>query len=256
MKASTRKIIAGKKGELEVFNILEKIDNKVLIPDLSYEFESAFQHSSHQIDHVLITLKNIYLIEVKSYKKVLEFGYDDENWAIEYHKTGVKERKRNGIDNPVLQNRNHRISFLQKINRIPINHILAISVVLSETDITHGKKWRMITETDFLVKPEYLQEFIEKYEDESQEIIDLETIVREIYCLQNISQYNHIKYCEQIKKVKKYLKTRKDLDFNQLQFQKKTCNCGSKMYIRCGNNLNSVFWGCSSYPKCNNIEKI
>ena len=60
MKASTRKIIAGKKGELEVFNILEKIDNKVLIPDLSYEFESAFQHSSHQIDHVLITLKNIY----------------------------------------------------------------------------------------------------------------------------------------------------------------------------------------------------
>jgi len=255
MKASIRKLNAGKEGEQMVSDELLKIDKLRIITGLTYEFISAFQNSSHQIDFVLITTKNIYLIEVKSYKTILDYDFAKESWTLEYHRTGYKDRRRNGIDNPILQNRNHRLSFLSKTKIIDTNHVLAVSVVISNSDLLNGKKWKMLSKTDFLVNINHLVEFVKACDERCANLIGIDNVIQELDDLTPVDWRKHVNYCRCVNEVKKILKKNKNASFEFLQFQEKMCcKCGERMYIRHGKN--SIFWGCSTYPQCTFTESI
>lgn len=258
LTAAAKKQIAGKNGEKEIFAELQKDRDKILIPDYLYAFDSAFAHSSHQIDHVVITDRYIYLVEVKSYRKILDYGFDRDTWTLEYHKTGTDDRRRNGIDNPVRQNRNHRSIFKQLVPFVPAAQILAVSVVLSETDLTDGRRWHKITDTDFIVRPDCLRDFIAACDARCSRIIEREEVARTLYAvmLPAGSKWQHIRYCGAISAAKKIIKNNKNYpSLEDIQFAAQTCPvCGSKMYVRNGGSR--LFWGCSSYPECKTTVRI
>ena len=94
--------IKGNVGEKRVANILSTLDNTKykVINNLMIRTERG----TTQIDHVVISIYGIFVIETKNYKGLIFGSENDENWTQVIYKNKGKFR------NPIIHNWRFRIN--------------------------------------------------------------------------------------------------------------------------------------------------
>lgn len=106
-------------GEQKVAKVLFELDTDyyVVFNNLLFDVNG----STVQIDHVVVSIYGIFVIETKNYKGVISGAEDDEDW--QYSIYGNKYTFRN----PILQNQAHigAIKYVLKKSELPILPIVA-----------------------------------------------------------------------------------------------------------------------------------
>ena len=264
IKASTIKATAGEKAEIEIREILSNaFPNEGILTNRIYGFDSSILHSSHEHDINLITSKHVYIIEVKSYKKITKHPING-SWSVEFHKTGTKERNRNGVKNSIMQNHSHKLKLEELLhNAILPEQLVAISVVITEDDgglynDFSNSSYQLNNPNEYLIDKDNLVNFILQKEKEPIQEINKYAIYE---TLDNISKTDttptpeqHIRYNHTLDSIIKAA-SKNTYYSNWSEHLSKTheCTCcHSRMFMK--SNGNSIFWGCSKYPACKHTD--
>ena len=120
----------GKVGEEIVKEELNNLreGNVLVLHNLIYKFPSILYIDgalTTQIDHLIITEKNVFCIETKYYEHLVKHDFSKMKWKTDYEKD---------LENPIWQNRKHK-EILSSIFNILLEDIITIEVVIG-SDIT------------------------------------------------------------------------------------------------------------------------
>ena len=217
-------LISGHVGEnyvSEILNSLPKdkykvIDNVMLKTD----------RGSTQIDHVIVSIYGIFVIETKNYKGLIAGTKYGEYW-VQY----VYGRKYS-FYNPVRQNYGH-IKALQGILDLPQNKFISVVVFLHRCDI-EGDAVRSV------IHPSQLINFIELHKEVKISEMDM-------YYLTSVIERNMQHGFGA--KVKHVINTQSNIYHKEKMIEQGLCpKCDGYLVER--NGKYGYFWGCSNYPKC------
>ncbi len=224
--------IKGVKGEYSVRKRLRKLNKKEyrIFNDVYLRINGR----STQIDHLIISVYGIFVIETKNYKGWIHGGENSEYWTQSLYKKKTK------IINPVRQNWAH-INFLKNIlsdyKYIKYHSIIVfagrakLKNVYSKIPVVYKHK---LLKTIKQEKTPYLS-----FED----IDVISNKIREFIVTDKKRKIEHKRY------VKRNIKRRKK-NLNSL-----VCPyCGGNLVIRKGKY--GRFYGCSNYPKCKFSKKL
>lgn len=215
----------GALGEMRVAHILKKL------PEESYTVINnlLIQNNGHtsQIDHIVISVYGIFVIETKTYKGWIYGGENSEYWTQNIY--GKKYQLRN----PIRQNYGHikaLKNILHEYQDIPYISVIAFSRqasigVSSDTPVLY---WNQIVP------------FISQFKNEVLTESQVRIITSILIASNQDSKENREKH---VKTVKRNIQMREDaIDSG------KCPRCGGTLVRRQGKY--GSFYGCSNYPKC------
>jgi hypothetical protein len=215
----------GALGEMRVAHILKKL------PEESYTVINnlLIQNNGHtsQIDHIVISVYGIFVIETKTYKGWIYGGEKSEYWTQNIY--GNKYQLRN----PIRQNYGHikaLKNILHEYPDIPYISIIAFSRqaligVSSDTPVLY---WNQIVP------------FISQFKNEVLTESQVRIITSILIASNQDSKENREKH---VKTVRRNIQMREDaIDSG------KCPRCGGTLVRRQGKY--GSFYGCSNYPKC------
>jgi len=220
----------GKRGEKQVAALLS------LLPKKEYKVinDLLLQSGGHstQIDHVVVSVYGIFVIETKYYQGWIYGGENSEFWTQNIY--GHK----NELRNPLWQNQGHIKAItriLEDPGMIPIYNIVALS---SQATLKLDRSlpvmyWRQIVP------------YIKRHKD----AVMSESYAEEIYnklMAANVTDGDARK--QHVKSVKQNQQRR-----NVSVANGKCPRCGGNLVLRDGRY--GRFYGCSNYPKCKYILK-
>lgn len=220
--------VKGKIGEFNVYsrlNFLNQAEYKILNNVLIYTKDGR----SVQIDHIIVSVYGIFVIETKNYKGWIFGNENSENWMQAIYK------EKNQFRNPVKQNFSHIYALkeiladYQNIKYIPIV-VFSGNAVLKEID----SKTYVIYDSELLkvIKSESLEQIISQ--DEIQKITNI-IIGKNIQNRE--AEDNHI------------LNIQRTVLERQMKKENLICpKCGKELKLR--NGKYGKFYGCSNYPYC------
>lgn len=194
-----------------------KVINNLLLP---------YKNTTTQIDHVVVSLYGIFVLETKYMKGSIYGNEKDHDWTKYSHGRKMKFR------NPFHQNYGHlmglvELSGLQK----DIFTSMVIFVGKPKLKIETGN--RIYSEKDFI---EYIT-------GRKNVVLDKDEMCEtyEIFCNANV---------DSLKNRKKHVADIKDrIAENEAKIDNGICpHCGGKLVAR--NGKYGPFYGCSNYPKC------
>ena len=152
----------GKVGEENVYKALKEIDAKFL-----FNLYVPYNNSTSEIDVVMITSHNIYVIEVKNYCGVIWGKEEDEYWV---------SQKRKGtytFYNPIKQNDTHIVALKQFVD-MPMTNIVIF------TDISKLN----IKSNSIVIQTKDIKQKIEDLEKKSTNKIDVNNVYNELKCFE------------------------------------------------------------------------
>ncbi len=216
--------IKGKMGEFNVSVVLAtlpkdeyQVINDIIIPS---------KYGTTQIDHVVVSIYGIFVIETKNYKGLIYGGEDAETW------TKNMWGNKYSLRNPLKQNYGH-VKSLQPILNIPIEMFIPIVV------FSNRAKLRVQTQ-DAVINLWRLRSEIKKHKTPiipSEQLIDYRSSIE----LAVIDDKEVVKNHKA--RVRQSLNQRNQLIANGI------CpRCGGHLVMR--NGRYGSFYGCSNYPKC------
>lgn len=220
----------GSIGEKIVSKKLNKLDNKYyVINDLLLATEKV----TSQIDHVVISIYGIFVIETKNYSGTI-YGNDvNYNWQ---QKIGNKYNK---FRNPIKQNYSHIKAIQYILPELKDKDFLSIIVFNRGASLKINTKYNVI-------KVRKLKKTIKKHKDILLEATEVEYIYETLLkanIKSNRMKRKHVKNIE-----KSIKKTNKKIN-------KKRCpRCNGKLKKIKG--VNGYFYGCKNYPKCRFTKEI
>ena len=220
----------GKRGEKTVaalLSLLPKKDYRV-INDLVIQFGGY----STQIDHVVVSVYGIFVIETKFYQGWIYGGVESEYWTQNIY--GHKYQ----FLNPLRQNQGHCKAIARLLgvqDSIPIRSIIAFS---SQASFQVNPTLPVMYWKD--VVP-YIKSFFEKHMSEAQ----ADDIYKRL-CAANVTDRTARKEHVQIVK-------RNQARRNLAITSGKCPRCGGNLVLRDGQY--GRFYGCSNYPNCKYILK-
>lgn len=228
LKAAASKI-KGLIGELSTGAILSTL------PKEEYYVLNNIMISSErgtaQIDHIVVSVYGIFVIETKNYKGWITGGEFSDKWTKNVY------GKKYQFQNPLKQNYGH-VKALEKLLDIPEDKFIPIVVFAPRADIKFETKAPVIYTTD-------LKRRIFSYGERK---IDVCAIPEIITGIENGNIKSKDARKEHVRKIKKEISHRED-DINH-----NICpRCGEKLVKRTGRY--GDFMGCSNYPKCRFTEK-
>ena len=221
--------ILGEIGEDRIARFLNSLSSDYYIFNDIYLYNKGM---TTQIDHVVISIYGIFVIETKNYKGQIYGNDTSEYWTENFYGKTYK------FYNPIKQNYSH-IRVLQQALKIPINNFIPIVVFTGEA------KLKCKTEENVMYFFQ-LKEFIERFEKPIFEISDLK-IIEEKLLYYNIDN-------EKIKEVHKRNVQQRAYQKKVLVSEKICPKCGGKLVERSGEY--GRFLGCSNYPKCKFTSKL
>ena len=209
----------GDKGEQKVIEVLQKEPKPFfLINNITFIDKNNL---THQIDHIFINTKGIYVIESKSLYGEIKWDPNDTIW------TKTVRGKTININNPILQNRSH----LKIVEQLLGNHLNIVPVVVFTLNNAP------YLPNDNVINLNDLSMFVNEYPYVSEMPIDL---MEKIYNFLLMREYDgsieeHLKNIEKIKKQRrnnqdeiiKALETRRCPKCQNLIFEEK------ENYFRC-----------------------
>ncbi len=214
----------GRRGERAVANILSELPSSEysVINDITLQDEYGIT----QIDHVIISVYGIFVIETKNYSGWIMGGEKSDQWIKNMY--GHKYY----FYNPIKQNYGH-ISALARTLLIPKNNFVSIVVFPYKADIKVHTSEHVI----------YFKEIIStilSYTIRRFSVFEVDKMTNQLLSLQSNSK-------EQKKEHAQYVKDKKY--FSKSVLQKGICPyCGSPLKFR--NGKFGTFIGCNRYPKC------
>lgn len=215
----------GTRGEAQVSAILSMLPNSKysVLDDLLIR---SGQYSS-QIDHVVVSLYGVFVIETKYYKGWIYGGENSEYWTQNIY--GNKYQLRN----PLLQNEGH----IKAIDRllgcpkdVPIYNIVAFSrqAQLKVDDSLPVMYWRQV--------PGYIRSFTNQCLS-PEKVEEICTILLAANVVDRSARKEHVQNA-------KFQKNR-----SEYFMSKGLCpRCGGELVLRKGKY--GQFYGCSNYPRC------
>ena len=217
--------IKGNVGEKRVANILSTLDNTKykVINNLMIRTERG----TTQIDHVVISIYGIFVIETKNYKGLIFGSENDENWTQVIYKNKGKFR------NPIKQNNGHIKAIKDLIPEIRYKKIKSI--------ILFSKRARLnvnaVTDVTYINK---VSKIIKSYKTKEYTIEEVERIFKKLEEL-NVNSFKERK--AHVKNVKRTVKNA------EKKLKKNRCpRCGGKLKKK--KSKYGKFKGCKNYPNC------
>ena len=185
-----------------------------------------------QIDHLVISVYGIFVIETKNYKGWITGSDDSEYWTKNVFGNKYK------FYNPIRQNKAH-ISALSKQLGLSFNKFIPIIVFSNRADLKVNTVHNVIYTTQ-------INRVIKAYSDIKFSEDDIQKLCNKISLLNIVSP-----------KVRKQhiLEVQNTIATKQHLIQQGICpRCGHSLILR--NGKYGDFYGCSSYPKCKFIQPI
>jgi predicted RNA-binding Zn-ribbon protein involved in translation (DUF1610 family) len=216
----------GKKGVLLVeLNLGRNIPNeKYIINNLLFYNDGK----SHQIDHIIICKKGIFVVETKNYSGQI-YGQDNQR---EWTQVLAYGRKKHQFYNPILQNKSHIYSLSKIIGRKDC----FISIIVFP-------KAEIMTDFDAYVGSiSDMKRWIKQDREEILTTAEIERIYRQLIEYKNNPQLTYEQHIDNIYNL-------------QQRIENNICpRCGNKLVLRKGKS--GSFYGCSAYPNCKFIKKL
>lgn len=220
--------ILGEIGEYQIAQILNTLPREYQVFNDIYLSNNDM---TTQIDHIVVSIYGIFVIETKNYKGQIYGNNNSEYWTENFYGKAYK------FYNPIKQNHSH-IKALQKLLRIPFDTFISIIVFSNNATLKCDSLENIIYSFE-------LKEFIKGYKKPIFNVDDVKKISAKLL------QYNI--NSEDIKEV--HIKNVQQKVFQkEVLISKKICpKCGGKLVERKGQYGN--FLGCSNYPKCKFTSK-
>lgn len=219
----------GKCGERKVAKLLStlpkneyKIINDVIIQKDDY---------SSQIDHIVVSIYGIFVIETKNYKGWIIGNYNYEYWTQNIYGNKYK------LYNPIKQNLSHIIA-LKKYLKLPTNFFISIIAFSNHANLkTNAKNVVYISQ---------VKKVIQQYQEKKLSLNEMQKITE---LIKNINITNSKTKNIHTTKIKNIIRNK-----NILEQQGLCPKCGHELILREGRY--GIFWGCSNYPNCNYTKHL
>lgn len=223
----------GKIGESRVAGQLEKLNNEEykLLNNLIINTEKG----SYQIDHVIVSIYGIFVIETKNYKGWIHGSENSEYWKKTFYKNKTRFR------NPIKQNRAHIYALKSLFSNYKNIRYYPIVVFTSDAELKN-----VYTKTPVVYDYLITKTIVEK---EKEKILSKEQI-------ENITE-KLIKFCSNNKNTKNnhIVQVQKKIYDRRKKERALICpKCGGQLIIR--NGPYGRFYGCKNYPKCRYRKNI
>lgn len=222
--AFNRAKIKGKMGEFEVSAILATLSGNDYIVINNITLPSKF--GTTQIDHIVVSIYGIFVIETKNYTGLIYGGENAETWTK--NMWGNKYEFRN----PLKQNYGH-VKTLQQLLNLPMGNFIPIVVFSNSANISVQTDKTVITlfhlrgaitrHKTVMFTLEQVQEFCNK--------------IRQVAIEEKGTNRKHVD------------NVRSNVYNKQQAINQGICpRCGGRLVLRHGRY--GSFYGCSNYPSC------
>ncbi|CAM2076752.1 MAG: NERD domain-containing protein [uncultured Clostridium sp.] len=221
--------IKGSIGERKVSKTLNILDNNEykIINNLMIRTDRG----TTQIDHVVISVYGIFVIETKNYKGLIFGNEYDDNWKQVIYKRSERFR------NPIKQNYGHVAALKERLNLD--KDLLIISIIA----FTNRASLKVNTKTPVIYDNNVVS-YIRSYNNKLISEDDVKRIYYDLL-MSNIDSKDTRK--EHVHSIRKNLRERENNINNNI------CpRCGKALVKRQGKH--GEFIGCSGFPKCRFIK--
>lgn len=217
--------IKGNIGEKKVANALSTLDDKEykVVNNLIIRTDRG----TSQIDHVVISVYGIFVIETKNYQGFIFGNENDDKWKQVIDKRSYKFR------NPIMQNYGHVASLRKRLNLD--KDLLVVSLIA----FTNRASLRVNTQTPVMYDNNIVN-YIRSYREK---VISENYMMRLYYDLlmSNIDSKDTSK--EHVENIRMNLRNMENSIRNNV------CpRCGKELVRR--NGKHGEFIGCSGFPRC------
>ena len=221
--------IKGNIGERKVSKALNTLDNNEykVINNVMIRKDRG----TTQIDHVVISVYGIFVIETKNYKGLIFGNEYDDNWKQVIYKRSERFR------NPIKQNYGHVAALKERLNLE--KDLLIVSIIA----FTNRASLRVNTKTPVMYDSNVVS-YIRSYNNKLISEDDVKRIDYDLL-MSNIDSKDTRK--EHVHSIRKNLRERENNINNNI------CpRCGKALVKRQGKH--GEFIGCSGFPKCRFIK--
>lgn len=218
--------VRGKRGERSVSRRLDWLpsDEYVTLDDLMLSSNGR----TTQIDHVVVSIYGIFVIETKNYKGIITGGENTDTWTQHLYQS------KNSLANPIRQNKGHIAAIRRIVHNIYTDEIFSIIAFSGASTL------RVSSESADVVYFRELRRCIRRYNKQRMSKDQMAQIVA-ILSDANVEDKDMRK--QHVSQVRQHMRDR------ELQIANLTCpQCGGTLVRREGSY--GRFYGCSNYPKC------
>ncbi len=213
----------GARGEIRVSKELSFLSNEYYVLN---DVLLRIGNRSSQIDHIVVSIYGIFVIETKNYKGWIFGSEKSRQWTQNLF--GEKYF----FQNPIIQNKGH-IYTLKKALKISEDKFISIIAFSSEADLKNSYESNVI----------YISEINDIIASYNQQILSQETVE---YVISFLNEHNIISSEGYERHI---LKTRQRIQKQNTRLENGICpRCGGKLIIRHGKY--GDFIGCNNYPDC------
>ncbi len=190
---------------------------------------------SSQIDHLIVSVYGIFVIETKNYKGWIHGHENSEYWVQSFYKKKYRFR------NPVPQNKGH-IGTLKTILR-EYNHVVYYPIIVFTGQ---AKLKNVYSKVPVIYKGQLLRAIKNRKGKKILTVEEVNEIIRKIF-------KSHVRgksaKGEHVRKARKNVYKQKRRENSSL------CpRCGGSLVIR--NGQYGKFYGCTNFPKCRYTKKL
>lgn len=223
----------GYKGEQKVASYLEKLNTEEYRVINNLLLKTSY--GSSQIDHVIVSVYGVFVIETKNYRGWIIGSEYADNW-----KQVIYKRKET-LRNPIKQNYGHIKALKEKLNLH--NNIKYISIVA----FTNRATLKVNTSSSVIYTRNIINE-ISKYRDRILSIQEVNSIYQDLL-FNNVDSKEMRK--EHVNNVRRNVRQKPNNNSNNNNICPR---CGGRLLQRKGKN--GAFIGCSNFPKCRYTKNI
>ena len=216
-------------GEKRVARILGKLPegkysviNNLLLNNSGY---------TSQVDHVVVSVYGIFVIETKTYQGIISGGENSEQWTQNIYGNKYEFR------NPILQNYGHVKSMKQVLGDYKSVPFISIVAFSSQANLRVSSNIPVVYWSQIL-------DVIRGYENPVIKESDVRRITRLLMASNTDSKETRK---DHVKNIRANVKKRQETIASG-----KCPRCGGDLVLRKGKY--GPFYGCSNYPKCTFIQ--
>lgn len=222
-----------------------------------------------QIDYLVLTRKNVYVIECKNLYGNIEIN-NSGSFIRSYQYKGKTFKE--GIYSPITQNERH-IELIKAIRGKTKNILTKVLfekyfdenyhpiVVLANPKTVLNDKYAKKEIKEKVIRGDQLVAYIkEKDADKKEEMFSEKEMEETANYFLALNKTNPVDYAEKFRKlVEEQSINSKTSDEQKIDEIPSCPKCGAPMILRTatkGENKGSQFWGCSKFPKCRGIRQL
>lgn len=189
-------------------------------------------YGTTQIDHIVLSIYGIFVIETKNYQGWITGGENSEKWTKNMY------GKKYTFRNPLKQNYAH-VKALEEVLELPLNAFVPIVAFANSATIK-------VQTNKHVIYMSQLRKVINSYKDirfTLEEICSFEQRLLAANIIEKVKRKEHVRQIQN------------KVSQNKATIRSGECpKCGGKLMKR--NGKYGAFYGCDNYPKCKYTRQV